>query len=460
MGLSFVAGVFLLLQFVSSSTLELHSSLPAAPAPDVAQVAPPASAPVPPNVPMAPSSSDPSPSTRPSQTIQGTSTPASGPLFRLPSWPERNGKVAQLDSPADLPRRPPPLAPMSGEVSRPERPATTAAPALPPSGGSSFPQAERQFGNAVDAARPPFNPNGNFASAAPPLSAAPEEPRGSSRVNRKSAGRVFMDDGVPPPAKEFNPMAGPRVGSPAGPAEPQLPPPVPTITNPSTIPVEPLHTSAYWNSWFGDGAGPASNILIANNTYTFTLDIAAFDYASLLQRTQSSGTRVDKAFDTLIADPKVPETILTLKPMIPEGSGLRLVDDKDSYPMKVDLRKIRQPNADAAKQYADGAISITELSKQASAGSIQITVMSKGCATIAFAIFKGPRSSGAARIDRETDTSAPVCDTADPAHDIVGRTEFAARVKSGASTTAAAREHGCVRRRPRRAFTDGIALWI
>ena len=132
---------------------------------------------------------------------------------------------------------------------------------------------------------------------------------------------------------------------------------------------EPVNTSAYWNSWFVDGTGPAANILIANNTYTYTLDVAAFDYALLRRATQSSGAKVNSMFADMIANSRTPEVLLTIKPLVPEGSGLRLADNQHFYRMKVDLEKIRHPNADAAKKYADGSISLPPFRTLASAGN-------------------------------------------------------------------------------------------
>ncbi len=216
---------------------------------------------------------------------------------------------------------------------------------------------------------------------------------------------------------------------------------------------EPVNTSAYWNSWFVDGTGPAANILIANNTYTYTLDVAAFDYALLRRATQSSGAKVNSMFADMIADSKTPEVLLTIKPLVPEGSGLRLADNQHFYRMKVDLEKIRHPNADAAKKYADGSISIAALSAQASAGNIQIalTAESQGCATIAFAIFRGlqPLDHLVQRVSiGDTSASAPVCDSANPeqANALSGGLDSLREVSlgmegSGADVTAAAALH-------------------
>ncbi len=248
-------------------------------------------------------------------------------------------------------------------------------------------------------------------------------------------------------------------GSPVGPGDLSGPKPVgpnfplPQVPTATAETIQPLNTSAYWNSWFVGGTGPASNNLIANSTYTLTLDVAAFDYAALRAKPESSGAKVDRAFEATINDLSTPEIILNIKPMVPEGSGLRLADGKDSYLMKVDLRKLRQPNTEAAKQYHDGSIIIDELSKQGNAGSIQVTVTaeSKGCATIAFAIFKGlvPLDHLVQRVSiGETSTSAPVCDSADPkqANALSGGLDSLREVSlgmegSGASTTASAALH-------------------
>lgn len=216
---------------------------------------------------------------------------------------------------------------------------------------------------------------------------------------------------------------------------------------------QPANSSAYWNSWFVDGGGPASNNLIANTTYILTLDISAFNYSSLREKTQSSATKVDKTINRIVADTSTPEVILTLKPMVPEGSGLRLADNKNSYVLKVDLEKLRHPDGAAAKQYADGKISINQLSAQSSAGAIQVAVTaeSKGCATIAFAVFKGllPLDHLVQRVSiGETQTSAPVCDDADPkqSNALSGGLDSLREVGlgmegSGASVTAAAALH-------------------
>jgi len=183
---------------------------------------------------------------------------------------------------------------------------------------------------------------------------------------------------------------------------------------------EPVNTSAYWNSWFVDGAGAAANILIANNTYMYTLDVAAFNYTLLRRITQSAGASVDPVFQEMIADSRSREVVLTIKPLVPEGSSLRLGDDRHSYTLKIDLDKIRHPDADAARKFAEGSMSITEFSAKASAGSIQIalTAESQGCATVAFAIFRGlqPLDHLVQRVSiGETSASAPLCDSADPA---------------------------------------------
>jgi uncharacterized caspase-like protein len=322
--------------------------------------------------------------------------------------------------------------------------AVAAAPSAPPTAALS--PAPRIEPGAAPAAKATAKAIGHTSDS--------ERRRVSAAARTRKGAPRYIDDSGPPAGQSaagLQHSARPTATSPPGTVDaPRKPPEFSTTSAP--IP-EPFNASAYWNSWFVDGTGPAANILIANNTYTFTLDVAAFDYAALRQKTQSSGTKVDKAFAALIADLSTPETILNIKPMIPEGSGLRLMDDKNFYPMKVDLRKLRQPNADAARQYAEGSMPIAEFSKQVSAGSIQITVTaeSKGCATIAFAIFRGllPLDHLVQRVSiGETGTSAPVCDSADPAHSnaLSGGLDSLREVSlgmegSGASATASAALH-------------------
>ena len=424
--LALLAGVVLLVQsFLSLSFEPLHSSLREVATPDVIEVAPSRPSSPPPNVPMAPIAA-------PDQPGQ-----VQAPAKELPQRPAKNGKVAHLDAAPDLPRRPPP-APVPAP--RAESPATV--PLSPP------------VVPAAPVPSPTFTPLAAPGPASPPAI-------GKLQKAEAAGGGFFADAARPDIGLTKKGQLGPPIdvgGLIAKPPSPDVPRPpidhgVPSTLAPQPASPEPFNTSAYWNSWFVDGSGPASNILIANNTYTFTLDMAAFDYAALRQKTQSSGVRVDKAFDSLIDDPTIGETIINIKPLVPEGSGLRLMDNQNFYRMKVDLRKIRQPNADAAKQYAEGALSITEFSKQASAGSIQITVTaeSKGCATIAFAIFRGllPLDHLVQRVSiGETGTSAPVCDSADPAqaNALSGGLDSLREVSlgmegSGASATAAAALH-------------------
>lgn len=453
MGLAFVAGVFLLLQSLLPSSVELHTSLPGLP--DVLEFrrtdAPP------PNVPTAPKSSGPSSAPK---GIQGTSTPADVP-FRLPSWPSRNGKVAQIDSGPDLPTRPP-LAPMSvPPAAAPASPPVASAPSVPPPVFTPLPSpGPAQATPGAPGFEPGKTPaigkmakagaaGGFFADSTDPSIAMTKQKGQLGSLIDRDRLVASKPSSIDEPFRHGPGAPGP---TPSGPTPPGPTAPGPTAPAAQAAP-EPLTTSAYWNSWFVDGGGPASNILIAGNTYTFTLDVAAFDYASLRQSAQSSGTKVGKEFDDIIADPKVIETILNIKPMVPEGSGLRLADDKNSYLMTVDLRKLRQPNADAARQYAEGSITVDGLSRQASAGSVQIafTAESKGCATIAFAVFKGlvPLDHLVQRVSiGETSTSAPVCDSANPAqaNALSGGLNSLRKVSlglegSGASATAAAALH-------------------
>jgi hypothetical protein len=301
----------------------------------------------------------------------------------------------------------------------PPPPAVVAeAPAAPPAAAAPRPPAtpvEAPFAAPVSKMAKASVAAGGFHSDS-------KQARRAAPTKRKGAARARTHfDSSPPPARidGGRHSARPPATSKDGRAdEPRTAAEISPISAP--IPEPPPNTSAYWNSWFVDGVGPASNILIANNTYTFTLDIAAFDYASLRrQKTQSSAVKIDDALKTLLLDPAVPEIILNIKPIVPEGSGLRLIDAKASYSMTINLDKIRRPKGDAAARYADGSITIAEFSKQVSAGSIQmaVTAESKGCATIAFAIFKGllPLDHLVQRVSiGDTGTSAPICDSDDP----------------------------------------------
>jgi hypothetical protein len=130
-----------------------------------------------------------------------------------------------------------------------------------------------------------------------------------------------------------------------------------------------------------------------------------------------------------------------------------LIDARDSKTITIDLNKIREPDARAAAQYANGEILLTKLSDQVSAGTIKfaITTESRGCATIAFAIFRGllPVDHLVQRVSiGDSATSAPVCDSDDPAHSnaLTAGLDSLREVTlgmegSGASVTAAAALH-------------------
>lgn len=453
-GLAAVAGLFLLLHSAALTTVqEAHVTFPAPPSIDARGQDPPASPQLPPDLPKAPTATAPpsvdtapivkqaparvdskvarvddvtqplpqavpqaAPGPNPAPPTPGADVQASA-HEKMPA--PKHGRVATIDGGAEPPRR---MGPRAAPIREPP-PQTSAPMALPPPVASAAPSP----------APPPV------ASAAPPVgSAAPPAPRpiAPGAPLPRVDGRVGDLLGRMGPSVDFDgkiiadllpsgrmaPM-GPRpAGEVAGdgqvtPSPTPSPTPVPNAGSPTP---EPVNTSAYWNGWFVDGGGPAANILIANNTYTYTLDVAAFNYALLRRASQSSGAQVDPGFAAMIAESKTRDVVLTIKPLVPEGSGLRLGDDRHSYTLKIDLDKIRHPNADAAKKYADGSMSITELSQQASAGSIQIglTAESEGCATIAFAIFRGlqPLDHLVQRVSiGDTNTSAPVCDSADPA---------------------------------------------
>ncbi|WP_143062729.1 hypothetical protein [Bradyrhizobium sp. OK095] len=430
-GLILVAGVFLLIQsafltaFIatgSSPPTESESTVAGGSAPTSSQL----------NVPPAPASTA-LPSSRP--TVVAKAPP-----------PSKEGRPASFDDggellPRDRPAGEKPAASSAPTIPAPSpvAPAPPVASAPPPAAPSApsplgpivpsagFPRVDGRLGDILAKAAPPIDLDGKIASAFPPsgggYAGAPGVPG--------DAGGLIIDKQV---------------------AAPPQPGPTPSANTTAPTP-EPVNASAYWNGWFVDGTGPGANILIANNTYTYTLDVAAFNYALLRRAPQSSGVRADAKFEDMIADPKTSEVVLTIKPLVPEGSGLRLGDDRHSYTIKIDLDKIRHPDAVAAKKYADGSISITELSKQASAGSIQIglTAESQGCATIAFAIFRGlqPLDHLVQRVSiGDTNMSAPVCDSADPvqANALSGGLNSLREVSlgmegSGADVTAAAALH-------------------
>jgi hypothetical protein len=334
---------------------------------------------------------------------------------------------------------PPPLPPAPTQSANASAAAPSAPPAVAKDGGGARTESEKL--DRIPA----------WAKTAKATAAAPSAPlAGRPRADLPGAVRAERSDGgsvaVGSPAAGGSPGGG---GPPAG----GTPPPAPALGEASAPPPPPDNTSAYWNTWFVDGTGPASNVLIANNTYTYSLDLSAFNYAALRKTSQSSGTKVGDALRDIINDPRVPEALLNIKPIVPEGSGLRLIDAKASYLLKVDLEKIRHPNAAAAKQYAGGSMLIAELSRQVSAGSIQfaVTAESQGCATIAFAIFSGllPLDHLVQRVSiGDNSKSAPVCDSEDPAqrNALSGGLDSLREVTlgmegSGASVTAAAALH-------------------
>lgn len=343
---------------------------------------------------------------------------------------------------------PPPVPTQSASVAA----APSAPPAVAKDGGGARTESEKL--DRIPALAKKTKKATGAAASAPQA--------GQPRANLPGAVRAERSDGGPAaggsPAVGGSPGGGLPAGGSSGGGGPSAggtPPPAPALGDASPPPPlpQPDNTSAYWNTWFVDGTGPASNVLIANNTYTYSLDLSAFNYAALRKTSQSSGTKVDDAFRDIINDPRVPEALLNIKPIVPEGSGLRLIDAKASYLLKVDLEKIRHPNAAAAQQYADGSTLIAELSRQVSAGSIQfaVTAESQGCATIAFAIFSGllPLDHLVQRVSiGDNSKSAPVCDSEDPAqrNALSGGLDSLREVTlgmegSGASVTAAAALH-------------------
>lgn len=182
-----------------------------------------------------------------------------------------------------------------------------------------------------------------------------------------------------------------------------------------------IKSGTYWNSWLDNNASADSKNMIVGNTYTITLDLSAFDYTALRKVATSSSVPADESIARLLADLSLRDVYLTLKPVIPEGSGLRLKSPSDSYFFeKIDRERLLNPDREAAKQYRDKQIEIVDLSRKVSAVSFPIVVTAEaaGCATIAFSIFDGfkPLDHLVQRVAiGDSAASAPTCDVNDPA---------------------------------------------
>ncbi|MBW7964888.1 hypothetical protein HYH07_21300 [Bradyrhizobium sp. BR 10261] len=151
--------------------------------------------------------------------------------------------------------------------------------------------------------------------------------------------------------------------------------------------------NVYWNAWFVGDTPPSGNVLTAGQFYTLNLDISAFRYSDLRSKnvTFPVSVRGDAGVVALLSE-SARSTILTIKPIISDASGLVIVEPKDAYGMSIDLDKLRQPDMKAVWKYetSKGPVAIPE---ELSAGkvSLKIRARSPGCASMSFAIFEDLR---------------------------------------------------------------------
>jgi hypothetical protein len=151
--------------------------------------------------------------------------------------------------------------------------------------------------------------------------------------------------------------------------------------------------AVYWNAWLSGDTPPSANVLTVGQFYTFSLDISAFSYSDLRSNALMFPVSVlgDAGIVALLSA-EVKSTILTIKPIISEASGLVIVEPKDAYDMSVDLDKLRKPDMNAIWRYktSKGPVVIPE---GLSAGKISFKIRTRlpGCASMSFAIFEDLR---------------------------------------------------------------------
>jgi hypothetical protein len=147
-------------------------------------------------------------------------------------------------------------------------------------------------------------------------------------------------------------------------------------------------TSAYWNSWFLQQGKEAQDIVVADEAYTFHLDISPFDYASLVPSSAQSA-HVDPGIEDIINRDDLKSIRFRVKALIPEGSGLRWDGEPDQNFIDVDLQRLREPKLADAQSYATHKISLTELSQRAGTGYFTGRVFAEepGCSAIILSIM-------------------------------------------------------------------------
>jgi len=150
-----------------------------------------------------------------------------------------------------------------------------------------------------------------------------------------------------------------------------------------------VQRGAYWNTWFQASSGLVPPVLRAGNRYTFLLDLSPYQYDLLRQQRMAQSVPVDPSVQDLLTRADAREIRLIVKPMIPEGSGLKFAMPTSDMTLLVDLDKLRQESSEEVRRYAAGELRLPQFAARVGAGQIPFDIIAEtpGCSAIVLSIW-------------------------------------------------------------------------
>ena len=130
--------------------------------------------------------------------------------------------------------------------------------------------------------------------------------------------------------------------------------------------------------------------LITGVTYKFKVDLSPYPYASLRKNLPLASIPADNSIQRMVTEERK-EVAFLVRPIIAEGSGLRVVGKLNALKLPVNLGRLREPAQQHAVEFATGDITLPQFSNRDGAGflSIEVEALTPGCASIVLAIFTG-----------------------------------------------------------------------
>jgi hypothetical protein len=155
----------------------------------------------------------------------------------------------------------------------------------------------------------------------------------------------------------------------------------------------PGRRAAYWNTWFQDSRGLTPAVLRAGNRYSFLLDLSPYEYALVRRSNVAQSVAADPSMQELLATSDAKEIMLIVRPMIPQGSGLKFLRPAGVMQLPVDVDKLRQESQESSedvRRYAAGELTLPQFAERVGAGHIpgfDVIAETPGCSAIVLSIW-------------------------------------------------------------------------